>query len=170
MTENKNVNAQLPVAEENMTLVPSQIVRENDDHVVKIIDGKYVRKAKYKEYSSFSAETKEEKIWLLNLFDGDEESGNGLKDHCGKHIKVDHVIFRQYDKINEETGDLEYGVLTYLITPEKVAYVTSSKNVYFSMTHIMEVFGNPTEEEWDVTVQAYKKKEKNGDSIKIKLV
>lgn len=62
-------------------------------------------------------------MWLLNLLEGDEESGNGLKDHVGKIIEVQDVITRKYDRINEDTGEQEYGVLTYLITPEKIAYL-----------------------------------------------
>jgi hypothetical protein len=112
-------------------------------------DGKFARKAKYEAFSSVKAETKKEKIALLNLLEGSDENTNGLKDHVGKQLEVANVIFRPYDKVNEDTGEMEYGVLTYLLTPDGVPYVTSSKSVYFSLRRIFEVFGSPDQEEWE---------------------
>ena len=144
---------------------------ETDEFVVLKENGKFVRKAKFKEYSSVKIESKEDKIWLMNLLDGDEESGNGLKSHVGKEIEVANVITRKYDRINEETGELEYGVLTYLITPDKIAYVTSSKTVYFSIMRYMDYLGRPDEDDWvNIKVRVGKEKGQNGDIIKIKLV
>jgi hypothetical protein len=146
-------------------------VREDDNYVIIKTGDKYSRKAKYNDYSSLEAKTREEKIWLMNLLDGDEETGNGLKEQVGKQIIVANVITRKYDKVNEETGELEYGVLTYLITPDKQVFVTSSKSVYFSINKIMDVFGKPTDEIWEnITVKVIKEKGTNGDMIKIKLV
>lgn len=148
------------------------VVSENDLYTVyKGEDGKFVRKAKFSEYSSVKVETREEKIWLLNLLEGAEDTGYGLKKNIGKTIEVANVITRKYDRINEETGELEYGVLTYLLTPEKYAYVTSSKNVYFSINRIMDLFGKPDEEGWEnVNVLVQNEKATNGDLIKIKMV
>jgi hypothetical protein len=148
------------------------VVREEENYVIiKNEEGKFSRKAKYHDYSSITATSREEKIWLMNLLEGNEETGNGLKDHVGKHIEVANVITRKYDKINEETGQTEYGVLTYLLTPDRIAYVTSSKNVYFSIIRIMDLFGKPNEEGWEnVTVKVMKEKGQNGDMIKIKMV
>jgi hypothetical protein len=93
---------------------------ENEEYVVvQGADGKYSRKAKFKDYSSIVAESRADKIWLMNLLEGDEGTGNGLKDHVGQIIEVQDIITRRYDKINEETGAIEYGVLTYLIAPDK---------------------------------------------------
>lgn len=145
---------------------------ETDSYVVyKDENGKFVRKAKFTDFSSIVAETREEKIWLLNLLEGAEDSGHGMKDNFGKEIEVQDVILRKYDKINEDTGELEYGVLTYLLTPEKEAYVTSSKNVYFSIIRIMELFGKPGTPEWvNIKVKILKEKMEKGDSVKIKMV
>ena len=157
----------------NTEVMPPEIVRETNEFVImKDENGKFIRKAKFIDYSSFKAETKEEKIWLLELMSGDdEENANGLKDHVGKQIVVQDIITRTYDKINEDSGQQEFGVLTYLITPEKVAYVTSSKSVYFKVNEIMALFGRPDEEDWkNITVKVIKKKGKNGDIINIKMV
>lgn len=168
--ENKNVETQNEVAKvENNVQV---IQRETEDYVVyKDEKGKFVRKAKFNDYSSIEPKTREEKMWLLNLLEGDEESGNGLKSHVGKVIEVENVITRTYDRINENTGQQEYGVLTYLITPDKIAYVTSSKTVYFTITRIMDLFGKPNTPEWEnIKIQVGKEKAQNGDLIKIKMV
>jgi RNase P/RNase MRP subunit p29 len=160
------------IANVNHEVLIGEVVREEKNYVViKNEDGKFVRKAKYNFYSSVQAETKEEKIWLMNLYEGSEDTGNGLKEHVGKIIEVANIITRPYDKINEETGATEYGVLTYLLTPDKIAYVTSSKNVYFSINNIMDLFGAPDQDGWEnIQIKVLKEKGANGDMIKIKMV
>ena len=150
----------------------SNVVSETAEYMVlKDENGKFSRKAKYQAYSSIKAENRADKLWLLNLLEGDEESGVGLKDNVGKEITVENVIFRPYDRINEETGQFEYGVLTYLITPTKEAFVTSAKSVYFTMKQIMELFGTPDSAEWEnIIVKVGKEKMQNGDAIKIKMI
>jgi hypothetical protein len=166
--ENKMTN-EIQVNENQSTEIAETVVRENDQFAVVKVDGKFKRKAKYSETTTIVAETRADKVWLLNLFEGTDEKSNGLKEHVGKQISVADVITRPYDKINEETGDMEYGVLTYLITADKNAYVTSSKNVYFTITNSIKYFGNPTKEE-PFVIQVLKEKGQNGDMIKIKLV
>lgn len=161
---NENTNV-----ENQVSVIGETVVRENENFTVIKVDGKFKRKAKYKEFSTFQAETRADKVWLLNLFEGTDEMSNGLKEHVGKQIEVADVISRPYDRINEENGDLEYGVLTYLITADKIAYVTSSKSVHFSINHGIEAFGNPSKEE-PFIVQVLKEKGQNGDMIKIKII
>lgn len=147
-------------------------VSNQENYVVtKNEEGKFVRKAKYEAFSSVKAETKAEKIALLNLLEGSNEEVNGLKEHVGKQFEVANVIFRPYDKINEETGEMEYGVLTYLMTPDGTPYVTSSKSVYFSMKRIFEVFGSPDQPEWEnVLIKVIKKKGLQYDFVDIKMI
>lgn len=167
---NENVQNEVSVVGAQKNNV-SVVERENDEFVVLKENGKYIRKAKFKEFSSIHPQERAERIWLLNLMEGSEESGNPLKGHVGKQIEVADIITRRYDKINEETGQTEYGVLTYLITPDKIAYVTSSKTVYFSITRIMDLFGIPGSEGWEnILVQVGKQKGLNGDMITIKMV
>lgn len=148
------------------------ITRENDEYaVVKDAEGKFKRKAKFKNFSSIKAETRADKMWLFNLYEGSEENGNGLKDHVGKIIEMQDVITRQYDRINEETGAIEYGVLTYLITKDRIAYVTSSKTVYFTIMRLFESFGFPGEAGWEaIKFKVGKQKGQNGDIIKVQMV
>lgn len=168
-----NKNEVVENKQELMENVQELMVRENENFVVmQDENGKYKRKAKFKNYMSFEVKTRAEKIWLANLTDVDvEDSSDGLKSHVGKQIEVEHIMTRQYDKINEDTGQLEYGVITYLITPEKTAYATSSKSVYFKVIEHMELFGTP--DTWNgenLTYKVFSKKGQNGDQILIKLV
>ena len=167
-----NKNEMVNVETGEIVETPNTLVRETDQYVIsKTEDGKFVRKAKYEDYSSFKAETRQDKIWLLNIMEGDEETGNPLSEHIGKVIEVQDIITRKYDKLNEDTGELEYGVLTYLITPDKQAFVTSSKTVYFSVNRIMELFGRPDEEGWEnIKLKVGSEKGANGTIIKVKLV
>ena len=138
---------------------------------MKDAEGKFKRKAKFKSYSSIVAESRADKMWLLNLLEGNEDSGNGLKDHVGQIIEVQDIITRRYDKINEETGDIEYGVLTYLIAPDKQVFVTSSKTVYFTITRLLQNFGYPGTPEWEnIKLKVNKQKGANGDIIKVQMV
>lgn len=158
---------------QNVEVSNAVITREDDKFIYFIdTDGKHKRKMKYKDYSSFKAESKEDKIWLMNVIDNeDEDAGSGLKDNVGKKIEVADVIFRKYDRVNEETGELEYGVLTYLITPEREAFVTSSKSVYSTANNAFEMFGYPDHEEYEnVIFEVKSKKAQNGTQIYVRVV
>jgi len=181
MTKNVNVDTQTGEIMETQsneqfiaTLEQSRanVVSETAEYMVlKDANGKFSRKAKYHAFSSIKAENRADKLWLLNILEGDESSGYGLKDNVGKEIVVENIIFRPYDRIDENTGEFEYGVLTYLITPEKEAYVTSAKSVYFTLKQIMELFGEPGSTDWEnITVKVGKQKMTNGDAINIKMI
>lgn len=158
--------------ENNAVLLPSSVVSETEKYTIhKDANGKFSRRAKYVEFSSITTATREEKMWLLNLLEGAEDSGFGMKDHVGETIEVQDIIIRAYDSIDEDTGEFDNGVLTYLLTPDRKAYVTSAKSVYFTINRIMEVFGKPGTPEWEnVKVLIGKTKMENGDAINIKMV
>jgi hypothetical protein len=148
-----------------------QVSVKEDYQLTQNAEGKFVRKAVYQPFSSIVPETKEQKISMLNLLSGDDEKTQPLGEHIGAHISVSNVIFNPYDKVNEETGEIEYGVLTYLVTPEHVVYVTSSKSVYFSMKRIFQVFGEPTYQEGEeITVKVVKKQGQNFKYTDIQIV
>lgn len=149
-----------------------ELVEETKDfNVYKNAEGKFVRKAKFEDYSSVQPKTRDEKIWLMNLIENEDEAGFGMKESVGQEIEVQNIILRKYDKVHEDTGELIYGVLTYLITPDRHAYVTSSKSVYFTVQNIMKMFGRPDEPEWEnIRVKIGKEKSTNGDMIKIKMI
>lgn len=183
MTNEQNVNinpktGEIATTESNEQFIATleqsrgNIVSETAEYMVlKDENGKFSRKAKYHPFSSVKSETRADKLWLLNILEGDENSGFGLKDNVGKEIVVQDIIFRPYDRIDETTGQFEYGVLTYLITPERDAYVTSAKSVYFTLKQIMELFGKPGTDDWEnITVKVGKQKMTNGDAINIKMI
>lgn len=175
MTKQNEVNeeAKNEVANvENYGVSKRQIAQGNEEYeIFQNEQGKFERKAKFHEYNSFQPKDRAEQVWLMNVLDGDEETGNGLKKHVGAKITVEHVITRKYDKVNEDTGFLEYGVLTYLITPEREVYVTSSKTVYFTITRIMKMFGTPDSEAWEnIIVEVKSQAGDKGDMLKIKMI
>lgn len=133
-------------------------------------NGKFKRKAIYQPYSSVTATTKEEKIRMINLLSDDSEA-QPLKSHIGHQIVLADVIFQPYDKLDEDTGEIEYGVVTYLIDQDGLAFVTSSKSVYHSLKKFFTVFGEPhyTEEE-AITVQIVEKKGRQHKFVDLKLI
>ena len=134
------------------------------------VEGKFQRKAVYSPFSSIKPETKEEKIAMMNLLNSDDVA-QPLGENIGKQFQLADVIFNPYDKVNEDTGEMEFGVLSYLITPENIVYVTSSKSVYFSLKKIFMVFGEPHYNEDEVvTVEAVKKQGKSFKYTDIKIV
>lgn len=110
--------------------------------VVKDADGKFKRKAIFKYWASVDPQTREEKIALLNLLDSDEIA-HPMKDNVGKIVNMVDVIFNPFNRVNEETGKFEEGVLTYLIESDGKAYVTSSKSVYYTLQNAFKAFGEP---------------------------
>ena len=130
----------------------------NNYEIKKNAEGKFERKAIYQAFMSVRAETRAQKIALLQLLESDTVA-KPLNDCVGNKITIADVIISPYDKVNEDTGEMEYGALTYMIDTNGEAYVTSSKSVYYTMLNIFKVFGVPHwEEEEAVTVQVVKKK------------
>jgi hypothetical protein len=145
-------------------------VKENYE-VQKDESGKFKRKAVYTAFSSIVPETKEQKIAMMNLLSGDGDTTSPLGEHIGQQIQIADVIFNPYDKVNEDTGEMEYGVLSYLITPENQVFVTSSKSVYFSLKRIFQVFGEPHYSEDEVlTIKVIKKQGQNFKYTDIQIV
>lgn len=107
------------------------------------VNGKFSRRQLYKEFSSVVATTHEQKIALFNLLN-EEGQATPMKDAIGTQISLRDVIIQPYDKVNEETGEMEYGVVTYLIGQDDKAYVTSSKTVYNSLQNLTNAFGQPS--------------------------
>lgn len=133
-------------------------------------EGKFKRRAVYHAWSSVKPETREQKIAMMNLLNSGDEA-NALSDFIGVEIKIADVIFNPYDSVDEDTGELTNGVLTYILTPEGVPYVTSSKSVYFTLKNMFKAFGEPHyNEDEAVTVQAVKKKGLQFQYIDLKII
>lgn len=138
--------------------VATQAAENNTYSITQNADGKFQRKAIYKEFSSVRPESRAQKIALLQLLESDDIA-TPLNKAVGQKIEIADVIIRPYDSLNEETGELEYGVLTYMITPDGEAFVTSSKSVYYTLQNVFTVFGLPHYEGEEVVIaQVVKKK------------
>jgi len=143
---------------ENTNEIQVQAEAANNYEIKKNSEGKFERKAIYQAFMSVRAETRAQKIALLQLLESDTVA-KPLNDCVGNKITIADVIISPYDKVNEDTGEMEYGALTYMIDTNGEAYVTSSKSVYYTMLNIFKVFGVPHwEEDEAVTVQVVKKK------------
>lgn len=142
--------------------------------VLRNAEGKFQRRAVYQDWSSVHPETREEKIALLNLLnagEGEEGGATGLNDYIGGEIKIADVIFRAYDSLNEDTGELTNGVLTYIFDTQGKAFVTSSKTVYFTLKRTFQIFGYPHYSEKDaLTVKVVKKPGKDFKFIDLKIL
>lgn len=162
------------ITPQNESLLDLPKVTYEDDKYVHYVDskGKHFRKAKYEDYSSIVPKDRKEMIWLAGIMDSDEENGTPLRTCIGKEIEIQDVIIRKYDKVNEETGQVEHGALTYFFTPEKELYVTSSLSVLFKLQEYFDLFNaRPDDENWqNLIVQVGSRKGENGDIITIKLV
>lgn len=168
MTEKTNHEL---VVNENGEFVPNLpvIVAEDDTFITfKRPDGKFERKLKYHEFSSVVAETRKQKLNLMKLLDNSEE----MKNYIGKDIVLEGVIIRPYTSLDEETGGVEYGATTSIITDgfSKVI-TTSSKTVYVKIKELIDMFGQDLFLEGDLlTIVPIKEKgrEHQLTSIKVK--
>lgn len=178
MTIENNVNENVETVEHN------EVATQNTNNAVDIaskgvkegfviqkdVDGKFKRKAVYNFFSSITPETREEKIKFLQLIDSDEIA-RPMGDYVNQEIIISDVIFNPYDKVNEDTGEIEYGILSYIIDPEGNAFVTSSKSVYHTLKKMFVVFGEPHyNEEEQVKVQIVKKKGQQFQYTDIKII
>ena len=143
---------------ENTNEITVQAEAANNYEIKQNAEGKFERKAIYTPFSSVRPETRAQKIALLQLLESDDVA-IPLNEAVGKKITIADVIIRPYDKVNEDSGEMEYGVLTYMISTDGEAFVTSSKSVYYTLQNVFSVFGAPHwEGEEAVTVQVVKKK------------
>ena len=142
----------------NEITVQAEAVETKGYAITQNAEGKFERKAIYTPFSSVRPETRAQKIALLQLLESDDVA-IPLNEAVGKKITIADVIIRPYDKVNEDSGEMEYGVLTYMISTDGEAFVTSSKSVYYTLQNVFSVFGAPHwEGEEAVTVQVVKKK------------
>lgn len=157
----------------NTTENSLQVVQGNGNQyvVTKGTDGKFTRKTVYQALSTVKSETKEDKIFLVNLLNGDEELSLQMKQHVGEKINLVDVIFKPYDSLDEETGELSNGVLTYLFDESGKIYVTSSKSVYHTLNNVFLVFGTPRKPDYlGLEIQIVEKKGLQYNYIDVKVV
>ena len=164
------LNQKQSMGESQMTNNQIQAVNNQPNLVIRQdADGKFKRTATYNDFSSVVAETKEQRIALMNILDGDEAIP--MRKASGATINLVDVITRSYESVDELTGELQYGVLTYLFDKDGKVYVTSSKTVYFTLQKIMQVFGQPTYEgEKILKLEIIERRGQHNEILDIKVV
>lgn len=99
---------------------------------------KFTRKQVYHDFSSVIAETKKEKMALLQL----TENATSMRNALNHEIKLGGVIIKPYSTLNEDTGELDFGATTTIFNADFTkAYVTSSKVFYSKIKECIEMFG-----------------------------
>lgn len=148
-------------------------IKETDDYeLVRLEDGTYKKKMKYQPYHSRVAVTPEEKIELFNVFNDDtNDIVVPLKNMVKKQFAIAHVFTQPYESLDEETGELSYGVTTTFQDTEGNYYATSSKTVYYAVMNIMQTFGKPTDPNYKpIQVEVTGTKQQRGVQIGLKLI
>lgn len=121
----------------------------DDNHAYTIfqntVTGEYRKEQKYAKDWSKVPETEEEVIHMYNILNSDEEDGLvvPMKNTLKQKIDIEQVYFNPYEKFDTKTGNMIYGVVTMIQSPDGTYYATSSKSVYFDLKNIFETFGKP---------------------------
>lgn len=140
---NDNIKNELEVIAGSPILVQE---KSNDKYnVYQLTDGenkgKFVRKIKYQEHSSIETSDTKSKLMILEMME-DEKITVPIGEAIGQVLTIGDVIIKPYDKLNEDTGQLEYGALTYIFEPDmKNVYVTSSKTFMMKLLDTLKIYG-----------------------------
>lgn len=78
-----------------------------------------------------------------NLFNALEQADILLNDVVGSEFELKDVYVRRYEKINEETGEVENKVRVILFDTEGKSYATGSFGIFNIIGRIIEAFGTP---------------------------
>lgn len=167
MMKNENLEMnelELTTAEQN----------EMNGLIYKNSEGKYRRKVEYPEFISHPPKTREEKIEFYNLLNAnsEDESDNvvPLRNMVGKEIIVKQYIAKRYTSVDEDTGEVTNGILTYF-KDDDMYYATSSKTVANSIGRMFEAFGYPNDSAYiPIKVKVTGKRAKQGVQIDVVLL
>lgn len=146
--------------------IVNHVVRETKDYmIVKLPNGKFEKRMKYHELMTFKPETEEEEIELYKVLNEDDvENVIPMKNAIGTEIVVKEIITRPYESFDEETGDVTFGVNTFIKDDHGNYLVTSSKAVYFNLIKMYQTFG------LGIKVKITGTKRENGTQIGISFI
>lgn len=151
-----------------------KVVEDNPDYdIIKYNQsGKLRKRTKFHQYSSIKATTREEKVKLFNIMNGDDTSVISFKTLTnGTKIKITDIIFNPYTAVDKETNEFKRNVNTVIFDDKGGIFATSSKNVYFTLTNAFKVFGFPSDEDYlPITIEVNRVKREKGEQINIRLV
>ena len=107
-----------------------------------------------KTYCSIVCKNSEEKKKLFNAL---EKADVLLNDVVGTEFELANVYIHKYDKINEETGEVEQKVRIILFDSEGKSYACGSFGIFNILGRMFEVFGTPNTWEEPLKVRVIKK-------------
>ena len=91
-------------------------------------------------YTSLSFESEEDRKLLFKI---SENADTRVSENLNKPIALKHVFLQRYDKINEETGELEKKTRTILVDDKNKSYASASRGLYNSLLKFMSIVGRP---------------------------
>lgn len=118
------------------------IIQDNEKFtIVKLADGKFEKRMKYKRVHTSIPQTEEETLKLYKVLN---ESDNGIvvemKKAIGKKLVIKNFYTEPYESFNEETGENTRGVSSVIEAVDGTFYGTSSKTVYYALMNLYDVF------------------------------
>lgn len=105
-------------------------------------------------YCSIICKTNEER---KNLFNALEQADVLLNDVVGTEFELKDVYIHRYERINEETGEVEPKVRIILFDTEGKSYACGSFGIFNILSRMFEVFGTPSQWEQPLKVRVVKK-------------
>ena len=105
-------------------------------------------------YCSIVCKTNEER---KNLFNALEQADVLLNDVVGTEFELNNVYIHRYERINEETGEVEPKVRIILFDSEGKSYACGSFRIFNILRRMIEVFGTPDVWEHPLKVRVVKK-------------
>lgn len=139
--------------------------------IVQNADGKFKRQAAYHAISTVKVETREDKIKLVNILNGSDDTVQECKRNVGVKIKLKDLVTNPYESVDEDTGEITNGVTTMMFDEDGDVYVTSSKSVYFTLQNLFKVFAMPSTPDYEtLELEIIEKQGQRFKYIDVKLV
>lgn len=153
-------------------LIAEQVVSETEDHtIVKLPNGKFEKRMKYKKVYTYVPETESEMIELYKILNTqDNPDVTPMQRVVSEEFSVLQAYTNPYQSFDEETGGNTNGVTTTILT-DKGYIATSSKTVYYTLLGLFDTFGYPNTENYrPIKVKVTSTKQLNGNQIGLELI
>lgn len=121
----------------------NQIVNETENQIMNVEEGSLISQIterKKTSYSSFVPTTEEEKI---NVYNALQTCDARVSDILNTEITIKNIICQEYEKIDNETGEVKQRVRTIIFDENGKSYGTASKGIYYSIIRLIQAFGEP---------------------------
>ncbi len=127
----------------------------------------FLEESAKKKYFSNRLDTTEDKKQFFNAL---ENADMLLNDCVNKEINIKDFYIEEYEKADDQTGELVTKYRTIIFDTDGKSYATGSYGIFNSIKKIIMVYGKPTYEE-GVKVKIVKRKTKtNKQSLSLELL